>query len=55
MLPSSLTLLVDMAAQFAWPVTQALFHSLWLGVLIAACLQVLERIAGRSSGESISG
>jgi beta-lactamase regulating signal transducer with metallopeptidase domain len=55
MLPSSLTLLVDMAAQLAWPVTQALFHSLWLGVLIAACLRVLERIARRSFGESAGG
>ena len=52
MLPSSLTVLVEMAAQLAWPVTQALFHSLWIGVLVAACLRLLERVAGRSSGET---
>ena len=48
MLPSSLTVLVEMAAQLAWSVTQALFNSLWIGVLVAACLWLLERFSGRS-------
>ena len=53
MLSSSLTLLVEMAAQLAWPVTQALFHSLWIGVLVGGGLRVFERIAVRSSGSPV--
>ncbi len=52
MLPSSLNLLVEMAAQLAWPITQALCHSLWIGVLAASCLWLIERIARRTSGET---
>lgn len=52
MLSLTLTLLVDMAAQLAWPVTQALFHSLWIGILVVVCLRLLEQIVGRSAGES---
>ncbi len=55
MLPSSLTLLVEIAVQLAWPLTQALFHSLWIGVLVAASLRMLERLSTSSSGETVAG